>query len=313
MSRDRVTKDAARWAARRLDAPAETPAFESWKAADPTHADAFESIWNTSQDPALTEALALRAQNRTAPRRDRRPVLAPRLIAGLALAACAVIGLAVWPDLQVMTVKPIVLETPPGQHRDVALADGTKVTLDGATRLDVQLGDHRRRVRLVRGEAFFDVAHDAARPFTVNSTEGSVRVLGTAFDLERGDGRLDLAVHRGKVRFSPKGLIHRSADLTVGQRATVGEGALSRTMRFDPTVEDWRSGWLETEGLPLDRLVQRLNRDSATPIVITDPALAHRLVAGRFRLDEPATLIENLALMQGFKVRRAGERLELSR
>jgi transmembrane sensor len=137
-------------------------------------------------------------------------------------------------------------------------------------------------------------------------------VLGTAFDMERGDGKLELSVHRGKVRLAPPGLIHRTADLTPGQRAFAKDGRLSRPRAFDPLADDWRSGWLETDGVTLARLVERLNRASATPIVIDDPALGRRRVAGRFRLDEPEALVRNLALVHGFRVREEAGSLALS-
>lgn len=308
MSRSR--QDAAHWAARRLDAESRDDAdFEAWRAADPSNASAFEQLWRTSQDPALAEAMRLSEQRRSVRGRAAGPIAA--LSAGLA--ACALALFVAWPQLQLMTVAPISLETAPGQHRVVTLADGTMVTLDGATRLDVRLGVRRREVALVRGEAFFDVAHDTARPFTVKADEGSARVLGTAFDLERADGRLELSVHRGRVRLAPSGLIHRTAALTVGQRAFAKEGRLSAIKAFDPTADDWRSGWLETDGLTLDRLVERLNRASPTRIAIADPALGRQRVAGRFRLDEPKALVENLALVHGFKVRQTSDGLILAR
>lgn len=314
MRRDRAHPQAALWAARRLDAGAAPDgAFDAWKA-DPSNAEAFDQVWTTTQDPALVEALRLSAQRRKAPRAvPRRAVLA----GGLALAACMVAGVVAWPNLQLMMVAPQQLDTAPGQQREVALADGTRVTLDGATRLEVRLGDRRRQVRLVRGEAFFDVARDPSRPFTVSTPEGAVRVLGTAFDLERGQDRLELSVHHGKVRLTPGGgglsLGRPSIELTAGQRATARNGVLSKIRAFDPAVEDWRTGWLETDGLSLDRLVERLNRHAVRPIVIADPALGRQRVAGRFRLDEPDTLVRNLALMHGFEVREARDRLELTR
>ncbi|MCY1647130.1 FecR family protein [Caulobacter sp. SL161] len=306
---NRIAQEAALWAARRLDADAQPdPAFEAWKAADPAHARAYEQVWRASQDPALSEALRLSEQRRAAPRRAwRAPVLAGGLL------ACGLAVFIAWPYAQVMTVQPQVIQTAPGQQRVVALADGTQVTLDGATRLDVRLGTGRRQVELVRGEAFFDVAHDARRPFIVQAPEGSARVLGTAFDLERGDGRLELSVRRGKVRLAPTGVIRRTAELTVGQRAFAKEGRLSAVRTFDPQADDWRTGWLETDGVTLARLVERLNRASDKPITIIDPALGRQRVAGRFRLDDPEALARNLALMHGFTIRETSNGLELTR
>lgn len=305
----RARQEAAVWAARRLDAgDRQDAAFETWKSADPAHGQAFDQVWRASQDPALAEAMRLSEQRRSVPRRAGRWAA----LAG-GLAACGLAAFFAWPQIQLMTVAPLVLQTAPGQHRVATLADGTQVTLDGATRLEVRLGARRRQVELVSGEAFFDVAHDAGRPFTVKAPEGSARVLGTAFDLERGDGRLELSVRRGRVRLAPAGLIHRTAELTQGQRAFAKEGRLSAVRAFDLQADDWRSGWLETDGIPLARLVERLNRASAIPITIADPALGRQRVAGRFRLDEPQALVRNLALMHGFTVRQSSDGLTLSR
>ena len=308
MSRSR--QQAALWVARRLDRQVQDDRdFDTWRAAGSDNGAAFDQLWTTAHDAALIEAMALNVQRRSV----RRPVWAP--IAALAggLAACAFALVLAWPQLQLMSVEVATFQTAPGRIRTVALADGSRVTLDGATTLEARIGEHRREVRLVTGEAYFDVVHDAARPFTVRAPEGSARVLGTAFDLERGDGKLELSVHRGKVRLAPAGLIRRTADLTPGQQAFAKEGRLSRPRAFDPSAEDWRSGWLETDGVTLARLVERLNRASTTPIVIDDPALGRRRVAGRFRLDEPEALVRNLALVHGFQVREQAGRLALSR
>ena len=306
----RTRQEAARWAARRFDDPNPASAdFDAWKAADPANAAAFDDVWRVNADPALAEAMTLSVQRGAV--RPRRGVLIGAVASGLA--SCALALVAIWPQLQLTTVAPLALETAPGQHRTAALADGTTVTLDGATRLEVKLGQFRREVRLVRGEAYFDVAHDESRPFTVKAPEGSARVLGTAFDLEREQGRLELSVHRGRVRLAPSGLIHRTAVLTIGQQAFAKEGRLSRVHAFDPNAEDWRAGWLETDGVTLASLVERLNRASTTPIVIADPDLGRQRVAGRFRLDEPEVLVRNLALMHGFQVRREQGGLTLTR
>ena len=305
----RANQEAALWAARRLDAEnRDDAAFETWKSADPSNAQAFDQVWNASQDPALAEAMRLSEQRRAAPRRAW-----PWAAFAGGLAACCLALFFAWPQAQLMTIEPLVIQTPPGKPRVVALADGTRLTLAGATRLDVRLGVGRRQVELVRGEAFFDVAHDAQRPFIVKAPEGSARVLGTAFDLERGDGRLELSVRRGRVRLAPTGLIHRTAELTMGQRAFAKEGRLSAVRTFDLHADDWRTGWLETDGVTLARLVERLNRASATPITIADPILGRQRVAGRFRLDQPQDLVRSLALMHGFTVRETSKGLELTR
>lgn len=310
----RARRTAAVWAARRMD-PAFTDeaGFEAWRGADPANAEAFDLVWRTSRDAALDEAMRLSVRRRSVRIRRVGPIAV--WTGGLALAGLALV--LAWPALQLMTVSPTLLETGRGQQRTVALADGSRVTLDGDTRLKVRLGERRREVALTKGEAFFDVAHDPARPFTVKTAEGSARVLGTAFDLElsdeRGTGRVELSVHRGRVRLAPPGLIRRTAVLTAGQRAFAAEGRMSRVRAFDPSADDWRSGWLETDGVTLARLVERLNRASDRPIVIADDGLGRQRVAGRFRLDAPADLVRNLALVHGFTVREDAGGLVLTR
>lgn len=306
----RVRREAARWVARRLGAPhGADPAFDAWREAHPANASTFDGLWRTSQDPALTEVLQTR-ERLAAARRPRSAVFA----GAFGLAAAAAVALAVtWPDLQLLTVPSTTLETPAGAPRTMMLADGTRVVLDGATRLDVRLGAGRRQARLVRGEAFLDVTHDPRRPFSVIAAEGSVRVLGTAFDVERTGGRLVLSVHRGRVRLAAPGFGGPSAELTAGQGAAVGDEGLSSIRRFEPTAADWRAGWLETDSITLDRLVERLNRRTARAILIEDEGLAQQQVAGRFRLDDADELIRNLALVHGFKVTESAEAVRLSR
>ena len=73
--------------------------------------------------------------------------------------------------------------TATGESRTVTLADGSQVNLSGGSAIGVDITSEERRVRLLSGEAFFDVAHDAARPFTVEAGEARIVVLGTAFDV----------------------------------------------------------------------------------------------------------------------------------
>lgn len=305
----RIRREAAQWVARRLGAPDRAdPAFVAWREADPAHAATFDGLWRTSQDPALTEALQARAARRARPRR-RSGLIA----VASAFAAAAVTLAVIWPDLQLLSVPSTALETAAGDPRAMVLADGTRVVLDGATRLEVRLGLGRRKARLVRGEAFLEVAHDPSRPFSVITPEGSASVLGTAFDVERTGGRLVLSVHRGRVRLAAPGFGGESAELTAGQGAAVGNDGLSAIRTFEPSAADWRSGWLETDGVTLDRLVERLNRRSARAILIEDPHLARQQVAGRFRLDDADGLIRNLALVHGFRVRESADAVRLTR
>ncbi|MDZ5646074.1 FecR family protein [Nitrospirillum sp. BR 11828] len=312
-------EEAARWALRRADAPLtpeEEAAFQAWLAADPDHRDSYRALNATLGDPALAEALAGLGTAPHAARRPSRPPMpraipgARRLLPGLALAACAALALVVvWPNVDRYMATPLRYETAAGQGRTVTLPDGTALNLNGDTVVEARLGHGHRWLTLIRGEAFFDVAHDSDRPFEIQAGDrAAITVLGTAFDIDLTRDVVELSVYRGRVRLSATG---GRRELTAGQRADVHNGQLQAMADFNPTAEDWRQGWLETEGITLGRLAERLSRRSAVPIVLTDSRLAARQISGRFRLDDPARLLGTLGRVHGFTVERDADRLVL--
>ncbi len=267
-------------------------------------------------DPALTEALAdpmgferLSDADVHAMRARRRQRI------GMASAAALIFALGAggWWGMQ-PGAAPIRTEhfaTARGQHATIELADGSTLTLDGATRLDVTLAPDRRQVALKAGEAYFDIAHDPARPFTVETGGSSARVLGTAFDLDLTRGRVDLAVYRGAVRFGRATGDTSGQVVRAGWRSRFSDGDTSSPRRFDVTREGWRQGWLDTDGMRLGDVVEALNRQGG-PVVLPPPAtLSEELIAGRFRLDDPAMLLDAIGDAYGFQVKREGDSLRL--
>jgi transmembrane sensor len=265
--------------------------------------------------PELTEALAdwrhlgrLSDDEVQALRTRRR-----RVVAGAASGVVAVllaVGLPhVWPGRSPDRVA--ALETGRGETRAVRLADGTMLRLDGATRLVVRFGETARHVTLSGGAAFFDVAHDPARPFTVHAGDGMVRVLGTAFNVDRTVGRMDVAVYRGAVRLAGRGDA-RGRWVSAGWRGHVVRGHASPAVRFDARVDDARQGWLDVDALRLGDLVAILNRRSG-PIIQSPPArLANLPISGRFRIDDARVLLQSLGMSYGFVVTETSTGLALS-
>jgi transmembrane sensor len=267
-------------------------------------------------DPALTEALSdpmgferLSDADVHAMRARRRQRIG---MAGT-LALVFAVGAGSWWQLR-PGPAPIRTEhfaTARGEHATVELADGSTLTLDGATRVDVTLAPDRRTVALTAGEAYFDVAHDPARPFTVEVGGSSARVLGTAFDLDLTRGRVDLAVYRGAVRFGRASGDPSAQVVRAGWRSRFSDGEASSPKRFDVTREGWRQGWLDTDGMRLGDVVEALNRQGG-PVVLPPPAtLVDVPIAGRFRLDDPAMLLDAIGDAYGFRVRRDEDALRL--
>jgi transmembrane sensor len=311
---DSLVAQAAAWCARmekgELSA-AEDLELRGWLADDARRRAAFESVSRMMTDPALTAALSevdcdnashsMELLSRNGAERRRATWLTATLGAALLVAGVVWFG-STW--LNPASFPKVVLSTVPGQTSTVALADGSSVELSGGTTLEVEMQPSRRLVRMASGEAFFSVAPDAARPFIVTVADARVQVLGTAFDLSESRDGLELSVHRGRVAFGNEDRFADAIEVKAGERAYMRDGVASATTPFDPETGDWRNGWLETNGITLAALAQRLSRRFGVEVSVA-PALADKSIAGRFRVDGSEKLLRLLSGVHGFEVERA--------
>jgi transmembrane sensor len=277
--------------------------FQAWLEADSAHAaayDAVEALW-VELDDAPVNGAAL-GDVGTSPsladnvvpwrRRAERPTRR-WLWTGVGAAAAAAAILAVLPQLTRPTFTDY--STQRGETQEVALADGSRLTLGSATAIRVHLGRSQRDVTLVDGEATFDVAHQPSRPFVVAVADREVRVLGTEFNILSHDDRLAVTVRRGVVAVS--GGDEPSVRLVKGQqfvRAPDAPTALIRTTDPDAAFA-WTSGKLVYRETPLSEVVSDLNRYVATPIRV-DPDAASVKVSGVLLVDKEAAMIRRLEL-----------------
>jgi transmembrane sensor len=295
---DPIQQAAADWFAKlQGDAALEDWAeFQAWLEASPQHATAYEAVeavWLDVEDlPADAPRAAPLTANvvplRTRPRPPRRG-----LLIGLGVAAAAaVVALAVTPRL--MGAPYTDYTTKRGETREIALADGSRLTLGSGTTLRVRLGRQQRDVTLVDGEASFDVAHLEHRPFVVAVNDREVRVLGTEFNILSHAGRLAVSVRRGLVAVS--GGQEGTVKLARGQQLVQPPGARARTRDVDPdTAFAWKSGKLIYDRAPLTEVVDDLNRYVVTPIRV-DPGAASVTVSGVLLVDEETAMVRRLEL-----------------
>ncbi|MBO9712305.1 FecR domain-containing protein [Sphingomonas sp.] len=267
----------------------------------------------TLDDPALAEAMTQVAQigrlsdgDIHAMREARRRNLGAAGMVALVFA----VGIGGWHQGWFAPAAPLPqhFETPRGQQLNVELADGTRLRLNGATSVDVTLGDKGRRVQLRQGEVYFDVAHEPKRPFTVEAGGSATQVLGTAFDLDMLGGDVRLSVYRGKVRF---GAGANAVEVPAGFRTRLEHGTPRTPERFDAAQQDWRQDWLDTDEMRLGELVVALNRRGGPMVAAPPPGLARIPVSGRFKLDNPRQLLEAIGGAYGFSVVRDGNQLRL--
>src|SRR5690606_25350572 len=166
----------------------------------------------------------------------------------------------------------------------------------------VAFTEDRRLVRLLRGEASFDVAHDRARPFDVEAGDTITRAIGTHFTVRREDADVELTVTEGVV--SVRDGTGKEARIAAGHGARIAPGLIAASALDTRTIArrtSWQGRMLVFDGLTIGEAVNEFNRYRRTPIVMKDPQIAALRVGGRFGLTESDQFLK--ALQAGFGVR----------
>ena len=258
-----------------------------------------------SRKAEIAEALAPAAPNVVAFRPKRAPARGV-WIGGAIAASLAVLvgGPALWKSAQ---GDLVTYETKPGETRRVDLADGTRITLDGGSRLSVRLGWRERRVEMGLAQASFDVAKDPSRPFVIGVGDERVRVVGTEFNIRHDARSVRVSVRRGIVEVAQRdGKGGPPARLTVGQELRHVQGASgSQLRRVEPDAAfAWSRGQLVADGETLGDIVSDLNRRFPTPIRIA-PRAALKRFSGVIALDDQEAAVRVLAASAALTVDRA--------
>lgn len=243
--------------------------------------EAWLAVGLAAEDPAV---LALRRSvrletglDRPAPRRAQRPDRR-WLVGGLTLAAAGVVAGAVLVDRP----RTDAYVAPPHAVARLTLADGSHVTLSPGGRLTARLSRHARTLSLTDGDAFFDVSHDARRPFTVAVSDRTLTVLGTRFNVA-GGRRLTVSLVQGSLRVSQSGAPdillrpgERYFSAERGGRAETGDVAGDAA---------WTSGRLVFADVGLVEVAERLSRAAGRKVILDDPALAKLRLSGSVRIE----------------------------
>jgi transmembrane sensor len=301
-SESEIEAEAAAWFTRlnayKIDLKA-VAAFHAWRRR-PEHDAAYErvqEVWKAAgavrDDPAVIAALR-EAKARIAETRRKEGLPLPLVVSCGFLAVLG--GGAV---LLAITSGPAPqrLETAVGQERQVRLADGTSVELDTATRIEVRFSRREREVRLLAGQALFDVAHRADWPFHVSTQGVDVRDLGTRFDVRAGPESLAVTVVQGVVNVSAPALAH-SWRVTAGQTLTPGPAATPHPVDAMAAIR-WTTGRLEFENTSLADAAREMNRYARHPLVLRGAAVEALRVSGAFDAANTQAFASTLASVYG--------------
>lgn len=277
---------------------ADRAAFRSWLEGDPARRVAFsevEALWKELDGPAT----ALAAQElRQAPPPRRRSIRWARTGATFGLIAAALAAVVLWRDPGVMARLRADHATRPGERLDVRLQDGSRLYLDADSAVAESYAESERSVTVLRGRVWFDVAKDAARPFLVHADDVDVRVVGTAFGVDRDEGVV--TVEHGSVSVAEGGGHLR---LTGGQQVKSVSGRLAPPETVDPaTALGWRRGLIVLDAAPLDEAIRELERMTGGRVIAPQADVRALRLSGVFRTNDPAALVGAMRDGLGIKV-----------
>jgi transmembrane sensor len=295
-----IEAEAAAWVARfdGGDVSAEDFAkFQRWLNQSAKHREAVEGygrLW-AEFDSVKQLSIAIETGRSAAQEQQRTVASVSRrwfayAVSGSIAAALAIV--VVYRNVGIPRPFVASYETTIGSQKNAVLPDGSTVILNTNSRIDVTISGERRDVRLVRGEAYFEVAHDTKRPFTVLTGNGHVRDVGTAFDVRLLNSAVAVSVTQGSVE-----LLTAAAPGNSSQRLGVVDAG--RSVLFNRTIEKseqisdadlnrrlaWRQGVLIYAGEPLADVMADIGRYSNIEIEL-DPRLNDRRIGGSFKISQ---------------------------
>ncbi|MBS0420049.1 MAG: FecR domain-containing protein [Proteobacteria bacterium] len=316
-----VDEQAADWCLRLAEAhlqPAEWDELECWMA-DPRHRKALEeavTVWRSVEDAAeQPELIQLRSRALESLRRVNRRRWTDRITPGWrwagALACLLILGL-LGVFLHVHRSPDWVFETGIAERRSVRLADGSQLSLDAASRVEIRFLPQQRDLRLISGRARFDVAKDPLRPFNVTVGDKVVVAVGTSFSVELVQQRLHVVLYEGRVLVVQKSHPASPASLSETELSPGHElwspvgGAVATVAPADlPRSESWEAGQLSFINEPLSRAVERINRYSQTKLRVTDTTAAAITINGVYNTGDTAAFIEGLRVLSPVRITAA--------
>lgn len=193
-----------------------------------------------------------------------------------------------------------------GERKDVVLPDGSTMTLDTESAIDVAFAPARRSLTLAKGRAYFDVKHDATRPFVVKAGGQEVIALGTRFDVRLDPGRLQVVLAQGRVSVGPTRHDLAPHILTSGETLVAAGDAVTVAPADLDAATNWRRGLLTFHNDTLATAAAEFNRYSTDRLIVRDPRVAGLRVTGAFRAGDAGRFGRTLTQIHPVMMVRTG-------
>ena len=308
-----IQEQAVEWLMQLQASPRDLEVVEAcalWRASDSRHELAFAKASRVFSD---TRFLLLQDTDfaKTAARKPRYPVRGA--VSSMLLFAALAGGFLAFDGPMRLRADAISASS---EMPVIELSDGSTVQLNAGSAITFDITNDGRQVQLLRGEAYFIVAPDPQRPFTVKAANGEVTALGTQFDVKLKDGGADVIVTEHAVQvqtsasssaFSPLDTLRLDEGHSVSYDSRNGIGQVSMV---DPELAaSWRSGRLVFEDQPLEHVVRDIARHLPGKVMIASSDLAERRITGTFDLSAPSTALDDFIKAFELKAVRVGSLL----
>ena len=326
-SAEQIEDEAASWLmvlCREEPAQEDVAAFRRWLGQNPRHQEAFKRLSTVWDDFGALTVLDDYAASVEAAVPSQGNGIGRRTMLGMAASfALAVFGIgAIYVNWSSDQVQNEAFQTAIGEQKTIQLSDGSNVYLNTNTELVVDYAKAQRNVRLLRGEAHFDVEKNRWRPFAVEAGKQRVTAIGTAFTVRLdGPTKVEVVVEEGRVALSPNepGLMPRDGEAVAVTRQEIAVGGRAVADGTDATITEmtsaeitrklsWRQGVLAYAGEPLRDVIADISRYTDIAIEISDPDLAVRPIGGYFKVGDVEEMFESLELNFGVTVERLDEK-----
>lgn len=313
-------------------------AFKEWTSRSPVHREEIKRMAALSNEVNIIAEMAAPLQDainqRKSMKSSPRAFVFPRKMA----LTSAFLMVLVFSSVLMMNIglltksAPLLIITEVGSHREMLLEDGSTIQINTDSQVEIDFNEQRRKVRILKGEAFFQVAHNKNRPFIVYAGEKAVKAIGTAFLVRHLPDQFEVTVTEGRVELSQTATLvsshrNKTASQEMFQAATqqsevtiyidAGESirsAESATLKVAllekseiSTSEinrklSWQNGLFDFSDTPLREVIDDLSRYTQLKIKISDPELEQLKFGGLFRTDDIESLFDALESAYQIKV-----------
>ena len=298
-------RDLGRWS------DADQAELDTWLAQSAAHCAAFwrlEAVWADAD--RLSALRSFKPQTaKHEPRRDLWPILRRAVAATIVIAAAGAAG-AAW----LLQPEGERYATPVGGREVITLFDGSQVELNTDTA--VRVAPAKRMAWVEKGEAYFQIKHDAAHPFVVAVAGHRIVDLGTKFVVRDEPGRLEVSLVEGRARVESPNKGAQPAVLTPGDVAVATATNISVTRKTEKHLASelgWRRGVVIFDYTTLADAVAEFNRYNQKKIVLAPGAPTHLTMVGTFPINDVELFGRVATLILKVHVANHGDKIVISR